>query len=312
MAELDVKPDLWFFPCHFKGDPVMPGCLGLDALWQMLGFFLGWLGAPGSGRALGVGEVKFSGMVLPTVKKLEYIVDLKRVIRRKFDARHRRWRAQGRRRDHLYRQGPAGRLVPGETRQRRPVPDRIPLGNVQRGRKDGAMRRVVVTGMGIVSSIGNNAQEVLTSLREARSGIVSADDYAKLGFRCQVHGAPTLEWEGMLDRKVRALHGRRRSLELRRHAAGDPDSGLKETEISHERTGLIMGSGGPSTRAIVQAADTTREKGPKKVGPFEVPKAMSHDAIRPRWRRRSTSRGSIIRSPPPARLPRIASAMPSN
>ena len=65
-AELDVKPDLWFFACHFKGDPVMPGCLGLDALWQMLGFFLGWLGAPGRGRALGVGEVKFSGMVLPT------------------------------------------------------------------------------------------------------------------------------------------------------------------------------------------------------------------------------------------------------
>ena len=82
-AELDVKPDLWFFACHFKGDPVMPGCLGLDALWQMLGFFLGWLGSPGRGRALSVGEVKFSGMVLPSVKKLEYIVDLKRVIQRK-------------------------------------------------------------------------------------------------------------------------------------------------------------------------------------------------------------------------------------
>ncbi|MEG6508419.1 3-hydroxyacyl-[acyl-carrier-protein] dehydratase FabA [Methyloligella sp. 2.7D] len=82
-AELDLKPDLWFFPCHFKGDPVMPGCLGLDALWQLLGFFLGWLGAPGKGRALAVGEVKFSGMVLPTMSKLEYIVDLKRVIRRK-------------------------------------------------------------------------------------------------------------------------------------------------------------------------------------------------------------------------------------
>jgi 3-hydroxyacyl-[acyl-carrier protein] dehydratase/trans-2-decenoyl-[acyl-carrier protein] isomerase len=83
IAELDVKPDLWFFPCHFKGDPVMPGCLGLDALWQMLGFFLGWIGGKGHGRALAVGEVKFSGMVRPTVKKLEYVVDLKRVIRRK-------------------------------------------------------------------------------------------------------------------------------------------------------------------------------------------------------------------------------------
>ncbi len=82
-AELDVHPDLWFFPCHFKNDPVMPGCLGLDALWQMVGFFLGWLGAPGKGRALSVGEVKFTGMVLPTVKLVEYGIDLKRVIRRK-------------------------------------------------------------------------------------------------------------------------------------------------------------------------------------------------------------------------------------
>jgi 3-hydroxyacyl-[acyl-carrier protein] dehydratase/trans-2-decenoyl-[acyl-carrier protein] isomerase len=84
-AELDVKPDLWFFPCHFPGDPVMPGCLGLDALWQLLGFFLGWMGAPGKGRALGVGEVKFTGMVVPTVKKVEYVVNLKRVILRKLN-----------------------------------------------------------------------------------------------------------------------------------------------------------------------------------------------------------------------------------
>jgi 3-hydroxyacyl-[acyl-carrier protein] dehydratase/trans-2-decenoyl-[acyl-carrier protein] isomerase len=83
IAEMDVKPDLWFFACHFKGDPVMPGCLGLDALWQLLGFFLGWVGGEGRGRALGVGEVKLEGMVTPAVTKLEYIVDLKRVIRRK-------------------------------------------------------------------------------------------------------------------------------------------------------------------------------------------------------------------------------------
>ncbi len=86
VAELKVADNPacdWFFACHFKGDPVMPGCLGLDALWQLTGFYLGWLGAPGRGRALGVGEVKFSGMVLPTVKKVEYIVDLKRVILRK-------------------------------------------------------------------------------------------------------------------------------------------------------------------------------------------------------------------------------------
>ena len=82
-AELDIRPDLWFFDCHFKGDPVMPGCLGLDALWQLCGFFLGWLGAPGRGRALGVGEVKFSDQVLTTVKKVVYGVDLKRVFRTK-------------------------------------------------------------------------------------------------------------------------------------------------------------------------------------------------------------------------------------
>jgi 3-hydroxyacyl-[acyl-carrier protein] dehydratase/trans-2-decenoyl-[acyl-carrier protein] isomerase len=83
VAELEVNPDLWFFSCHFKGDPVMPGCLGLDALWQMLGFFLGWLGAPGKGRALSVGEVKFTGMVTPAISRVEYVIDLKRVIRRK-------------------------------------------------------------------------------------------------------------------------------------------------------------------------------------------------------------------------------------
>ena len=82
-AELSVKPDMWFFPCHFKGDPVMPGCLGLDALWQLLGFFLGWLGAPGKGRALGLGELKFSGQVLPTMKKVIYGIDIKRVMRSK-------------------------------------------------------------------------------------------------------------------------------------------------------------------------------------------------------------------------------------
>ena len=82
-AELDIKPDLWFFGCHFIGDPVMPGCLGLDALWQMCGFYLGWLGAEGRGRALGVGEIKFTDQVLPSVKKVVYGVDLKRVFRSK-------------------------------------------------------------------------------------------------------------------------------------------------------------------------------------------------------------------------------------
>jgi len=85
VAELDIKPELWFFGCHFKGDPVMPGCLGLDALWQLTGFFLGWLGLPGRGRALGVGEVKFADMVVPSVKKVVYGVDIKRVFRGKLN-----------------------------------------------------------------------------------------------------------------------------------------------------------------------------------------------------------------------------------
>jgi len=82
-AEMEIHPDLWFFKCHFQNDPVMPGCLGLDAMWQLVGFFLGWMGGPGKGRALGVGEVKFSGMVLPTNKLISYSIDLKRVIMRR-------------------------------------------------------------------------------------------------------------------------------------------------------------------------------------------------------------------------------------
>jgi 3-oxoacyl-[acyl-carrier-protein] synthase-1 len=137
------------------------------------------------------------------------------------------------------------------------------------------MRRVVVTGMGIVSSIGNNSQEVLASLREARSGIVKADKYAELGFRSQVHGAPTLDPEGMVDRRAMRFHAGGTAW---CHVAMDQailDAGLSPEEISHERTGIIMGSGGPSTRTLVEAADTARTKGPKKIGPFAVPKAMS-------------------------------------
>ncbi|ADP71813.1 Beta-ketoacyl synthase [Rhodomicrobium vannielii ATCC 17100] len=137
------------------------------------------------------------------------------------------------------------------------------------------MRRVAVTGMGIISSIGNNTQEVVASLREGRSGIVKAKDYAERGFRCQVHGEPTIDWEAAIDRKVRRFMGAGAGWNYIAMQQAIADAGLEDKDVSNERTGLIMGSGGPSTRAIVAAADTTREKGPRKVGPFEVPKAMS-------------------------------------
>ena len=140
------------------------------------------------------------------------------------------------------------------------------------------MRRVVVTGMGIVSSIGNTVDEVAASLREARSGIVRAEKYAELGFRCQVHGAPTLKPEDFVDRRAMRFHATGTAWN---HVAMDQaivDAGLEAGDISHPRTGIIMGSGGPSTRTIVEAADTTRSKGPKRVGPFAVPKAMSSTA----------------------------------
>jgi 3-oxoacyl-[acyl-carrier-protein] synthase I len=140
------------------------------------------------------------------------------------------------------------------------------------------MRRVVVTGMGIVSSIGNNTQEVTASLHAGRSGITRADRLADLGFRSQVHGAPTLRAEDVIDRRAMRFHGGGTAWN---HVAMDQaivDSGLAPDEVSNERTGIIMGSGGPSTRAIVEAADIARTKGPKRVGPFAVPKSMSSTA----------------------------------
>jgi len=140
------------------------------------------------------------------------------------------------------------------------------------------MRRVVVTGMGIVSSIGNNTQEVLASLREAKSGIVRADKYAELGFRCQVHGAPRLDPEEVVDRRAMRFLGGGAAWNHVAMEQAIRDAGLEEAEISNERTGIVMGSGGPSCRAIIAAADTARTKGPKRVGPFAVPKAMSSTA----------------------------------
>ncbi len=137
------------------------------------------------------------------------------------------------------------------------------------------MRRVVVTGMGIVSSIGNNAQEVLASLREAKSGISRSDKYAELGFKCQVHGEPKIEWEGMVPRKPKRFMNPGVAWNWIAMDQAIRDAGLEPSDVVNERSGIIVGSGGPSTRAIVEAAETTiKSGGPKKIGPFEVPKAM--------------------------------------
>src|SRR5829696_4175741 len=118
------------------------------------------------------------------------------------------------------------------------------------------MRRVVVTGMGIVSSIGNNANEVLASLREAKSGITAAPEYAELGFRCQVHAPPQIDWEAMVDRRAARFLAQGTAFAHIAMEQAIADAGLAEAEVSHEKTGLIVGAGGPSTRAIVEAAQT--------------------------------------------------------
>ncbi|MBK6702879.1 MAG: beta-ketoacyl-ACP synthase I [Hyphomonadaceae bacterium] len=140
------------------------------------------------------------------------------------------------------------------------------------------MRRVVVTGMGIVSSIGNNTQEVLTSLREAKSGISAAPEYAEKGFRSLVHGQPTVKPEDVVDKRNMRFMGEGSGWNFIAMEQAIQDAGLTPEEVSNPRTGIIMGSGGPSARAIVAAADTAREKGAKRVGPFAVPKAMSSTA----------------------------------
>jgi 3-oxoacyl-[acyl-carrier-protein] synthase-1 len=136
------------------------------------------------------------------------------------------------------------------------------------------MRRVAVTGLGIVSPIGANAAEVTESLRDARSGVIAAPQYAELGFRCQVHAAPTIDWESRVDRRAARFLAAGTAYGHIAMEQAIADAGLEADEISNERVGLIVGAGGPSTRAIVDAADTARSKGVKRIGPFAVPKAM--------------------------------------
>ncbi|MEP4377967.1 MAG: beta-ketoacyl-ACP synthase I [Alphaproteobacteria bacterium] len=136
------------------------------------------------------------------------------------------------------------------------------------------LRRVAVTGLGIVSPIGANAAEVTDSLKAGRSGIVHSDVYAEMGFRSHVHGAPDVDFDNHIDRKLRRFMGDGAAYNYIAMAEAIADSGLTDADIHDERTGLVMGSGGPSTSAMVEAADTAREKSPKRVGPYAVPKAM--------------------------------------
>jgi 3-oxoacyl-[acyl-carrier-protein] synthase I len=140
------------------------------------------------------------------------------------------------------------------------------------------MRRVAITGIGIVSSIGKTAEEVLASLRDARSGITAAPEYAELGFRSQVHGDPAIDWESLVDRRAARFLAPGTAYGHIAMEQAIADSGLTPDEVSHEKTGLIVGSGGPSTKVIIEAAETARTRGPKRIGPFAVPKAMSSGA----------------------------------
>ena len=140
------------------------------------------------------------------------------------------------------------------------------------------MRRVVVTGIGIVSAIGENADAVANSLKAGKSGVVKAQDYADLGFRCQVHARPSVNPAEHVDKRAYRFMGEGSGWCYMSMEQAIADSGLAPDEVSHERTGLIVGTGGPSTEAIVKAADITREKGPKRIGPFAVPKAMCSTA----------------------------------
>ncbi len=137
------------------------------------------------------------------------------------------------------------------------------------------MRRAVITGIGIVSCIGNSKEEVLNSLRECKSGISFSEEFAEMGFRSQVYGKPDIDVTELVDRRVRRFMGEGAAYNYIAMEQAIEDSGLSEDEVSNERSGLIMGSGGPSVKNLIEAADTTRNRGPKKVGPFMVPRTMS-------------------------------------
>ena len=285
-AELDVKPDLWFFSCHFKGDPVMPGCLGLDALWQMLGFFLGWLGAPGRGRALSVGEVKFSGMVLPTAKLVEYGVDLKRVLRSKLvlgiadgwlkvdgetiyqakdlkvglfqgDGRSRRSAERGRQ-DAAAQSGPHRR--------------RNEEGRDEAGRRHGHGHRVLDR----QQHAGGARLAARGAVRHRRAPRTTPSSASAARCTARRHSTPTT----MIDRRAMRFHGGGTAWN---HVA--MDQAIQDAGPRARATSRTSAPASSWARAVRRRAPSSRRptspatKGPKRVGPFAVPKAMSLDRL---------------------------------
>jgi 3-hydroxyacyl-[acyl-carrier protein] dehydratase/trans-2-decenoyl-[acyl-carrier protein] isomerase len=255
-AEFDIDPSLWFFQCHFRGDPVMPGCLGLDAMWQLVGFFLVWKQNPGRGRALGVGEVKFTGQVLPTAKLVKYEIDMKRVVERKLvlaiaDAAC--WST-------------AARSTPPPTCASACSPPRTTC-------EEQSMKRVVITGLGVVSCLGNDRASVTDSLRAMRPASASCPSTR--------NWASARRWAGRRDRPRRAHRPQAAPLPgrcLRLRARGDgrrdrPTPAWTPAAIANERIGLIAGSAAAPAPTRWKRRPAAR-KGVRRVGPYMVTRTM--------------------------------------
>ena len=280
-AVLDLKPDLWFFPCHFKGDPVMPGCLGLDALWQLLGFFLGWLGSPGKGRALGLGELKFSGQVLPTIKNRSSTASTSS------GSCAPSWcsasptagcrpTARSSTGPWTSRSGCSARKQAAAERRHdsagawTPVRNKCGRGGHEAGRRHRDGHRLI-----------HRQQHPGSAGEPARGQVRHRARRQVCRARLPLPGA----------RRADARSGRSRSTAARcaSSAAAPPGttspwsrrSATPASKTARSRTSAPASSwarAGPRPARIVEAADTARTKGPKRVGPFAVPKAMSSTA----------------------------------
>ena len=237
-----------------KNDPVMPGCLGLDAMWQLVGFFLGWTGEPGRGRGFRSKPVKFTGEVLKNIKLATYFIDMKK---------------------NNEKEGATVGLANGIL----DVDGKI-IYSAENLKKLDYLKdeRVVVTGIGIVSCLGNNQGEVFKSLINSKSGISFSEEYKNYNLKSNVHGKPNIKLEDHVDRKFIRFMGPGSAYNYISMNEAVKDPGLEDKDVSNISTGMIMGSGGPSIENVILAADKTRDKSPKRMGPFIVPRTMSSTA----------------------------------